>query len=229
MQRLKTLPVTVIAADTSDSDADPVTGMVDLVSAAAADDSTQAELPAAGDASDQGSSAVGPLTEHCLAADVLDKMVQLQQEHKFALATHCQRAHLSLDGSLSLVYYCNRGPKEEQIFIRQYIPLGDLARRRSTAVCKQACHSAVVLSSRQRTSQMPCHRQAVGCRKQSANGIATATAVRAAAANSAAATAPATAGSSSSQHSSSSSRHSSSSQSSRSQHSSTWTDWWLWS
>jgi len=40
---------------------------------------------------------------------------------------------LSLDGSLSLVYYCNRGPKEEQTFIRQHIPLGNLAQRRSTA------------------------------------------------------------------------------------------------
>ena len=53
---------------------------------------------------------------------------------------------------------------------------------------------AAVLSSRQRTSQMPCHRQAVGCRKQSAQSVAAATAVRAAAANSAPATVTAAAG-----------------------------------
>ncbi len=69
MQRLKTLPVTVIAADTSDSDADAATETVNSASEAVADDNTQDEVPAAGDASVQGSSAVGPVTEHCLAAD----------------------------------------------------------------------------------------------------------------------------------------------------------------
>ena len=53
---------------------------------------------------------------------------------------------------------------------------------------------AVVLSSRQRTSQMPCHRQAMGCTKQTAQSVAAATAVRAAAANSAAAAVTAAAG-----------------------------------
>jgi hypothetical protein len=49
MQRLKTLPVTVVAADTSDLHADAVTKTIS-VSKAAADDNTQAEVPAAGDA-----------------------------------------------------------------------------------------------------------------------------------------------------------------------------------
>ena len=127
MQRLKTLPVAVTTADTSDSDAIYVPEKVNLASTAAADDRTQAEVPAAANASVQRSSAAGPLTEHCLAADLSDRRVQVQQEHTFADAPHCHRGHLSLNGSLSLVYHCEQGPKEEQTSIRHYIPLGDLA------------------------------------------------------------------------------------------------------
>lgn len=125
MHWLKTLPVTVIAARASDSDEDPAPEMFDLASASAADSSTQAEVPAAPDAPGLHSSAAGPLPELFAVADV--PLVQLQQEHKFAFATYCHKAHQSLDGGLSLVYYCNRGPKEEQTFIWQYILLGDLA------------------------------------------------------------------------------------------------------
>ena len=52
-----------------------------------------------------------------------------------------------LQATPKTTYYCNRGPKEEQTFIRQYIPLGDLPQRRSTAGCKQAgCQCHVQLS-----------------------------------------------------------------------------------
>ncbi len=80
----------------------------------------------------------------CSASEVAN---QLQQDNCFAFSTHCHDPILSAAGMLSLPYYCSRGPKPPQTFIRQYLLLGDLPQRRSTATCKQAgcqCHVRLI-------------------------------------------------------------------------------------
>lgn len=71
-------------------------------------------------------------------SEVTIQLQQLQQDISFAFREHCHDPTLTAAGMLCLPYYCSRGPKPPQILIRQYLPLGDLPQRRSTATCKQA-------------------------------------------------------------------------------------------
>ena len=83
----------------------------------------------------------------CSPSEVANQLQQLQHDNCFASSEHCRDPTLTAAGMLSLPYYCSRGPKPLQTFIKQYLPLGKLPQRRSTATCKQAgcqCHVRLI-------------------------------------------------------------------------------------
>ena len=103
-------------------------------------------MTAAPTRSTQGSS-VQLITEFHPASAIPNRLLQLQEQYQFAFASHSHRQCFQADGTVSLTYYCNRGPKSEQTIIRQYLPWGDKAQQHSTTYGKQCgCQCHVVLS-----------------------------------------------------------------------------------
>ena len=154
VSRLKAVQTVSLTVGKSDSDEEAVSQAEkdNAAASACASESEQStsqqqqqsdtQMPAAPTGSTQPISG-HHITECHSASAIPDRLLQLQEQYQFALASHSHKQHRQADGTFSLTYYCNRGPKFEQTFIRQYLPWGDKAQRHSTACCKQRgrqCH-----------------------------------------------------------------------------------------
>ena len=108
------------------------------LSADAGQPETASQPSCAAEAADQTEHSASAQKENvtCSASEVANQLQQLQQDNCSAFSEHWHDPTLTAAGMLP--YYCSRGPKPPQTFIRQYLPLGELPQRRSTATCKQA-------------------------------------------------------------------------------------------
>ena len=93
--------------------------------------------PSAISASQSASTAPSTESQQWPTSEVASRLWALQHEHNFALSGGAHKSEQTVSDGHARTHYCCRGPKADQTFIRQYVPVGSRPHRRTAATLKQ--------------------------------------------------------------------------------------------